>query len=169
MNGQCEIRDIIQTDNSHYLITLLCNGDSSEADSLRGNVLDVVLVKHRKKRSVNANSYLWKICDEIAKKIGSTYKDRVYVELLKDYGVWEDVMVKDTAAGDLIRLTKYCEIMYELDGWTCLRIYHGSHEYDTAEMSRLIDGAVAEAKLLGIETMTPDEIERLKAAWKGAI
>ena len=33
-------------------------------------------------------------------------------------------------------------------------------------MSVLIDGTVAEARELGIETMTPDQLERMKAAWR---
>jgi hypothetical protein len=42
----------------------------------------------------------------------------------------------------------------------------GSHTYNTAEMSRLIDAAVEEAKELGVETMTPEQLEKMKAAWK---
>jgi hypothetical protein len=38
--------------------------------------------------------------------------------------------------------------------------------YDTKEMSVLIDGIVSEAKELGIETLTPDELERIKSAWQ---
>ena len=33
-------------------------------------------------------------------------------------------------------------------------------------MSILIDGTVQEAKDLGIETMTPDQIEEMKQKWK---
>ena len=40
-----------------------------------------------------------------------------------------------------------------------------THEYDSAEMAHLIDGTVEEAKELGIPTMTPNEIERMKALW----
>jgi hypothetical protein len=32
-------------------------------------------------------------------------------------------------------------------------------------MARLIDGTIQEAKQLGIETATPDEIARMKALW----
>ena len=34
-------------------------------------------------------------------------------------------------------------------------------------MSILIDGVVQEAEGQGIETATPDEIEKLKSLWKG--
>lgn len=42
----------------------------------------------------------------------------------------------------------------------------GSHEMDTKEMARLIDATVDEAKDLGIETMTPADIEKMKQMWK---
>jgi hypothetical protein len=32
-------------------------------------------------------------------------------------------------------------------------------------MSHLIDGVISEAKELGIDTLTPDEKERMLAAW----
>jgi hypothetical protein len=44
-------------------------------------------------------------------------------------------------------------------------VMRGSHTYDTREMSRLIDGTVEEAKELGIETLTPEQLERMKASW----
>ena len=53
------------------------------------------------------------------------------------------------------------------EGFVSVMNYYGSSAYDTAEMSRLIDSLVSEAKSLGIETLTPNELERLKTAWKG--
>jgi hypothetical protein len=47
-----------------------------------------------------------------------------------------------------------------------IRIFKGSSEYDTREMSILLQGVVEEAKALGIETMTKDEIEHLKEMWR---
>ena len=48
-----------------------------------------------------------------------------------------------------------------------MRLYKGSSIYDREEMRYLIDYIVDEAHYLGIETMTPDEIERLKILWGG--
>ena len=45
------------------------------------------------------------------------------------------------------------------------KVYKGSSEFDTREMSIFIDGIVYEAEELGIQTMTPNEIARIKAAW----
>jgi hypothetical protein len=46
------------------------------------------------------------------------------------------------------------------------RMYRGSHTYNTAEMSRLIDGTIEECKAQGIETLTPEQIERMLSAWQ---
>ena len=42
----------------------------------------------------------------------------------------------------------------------------GSRQYDTAEMSHLIDGLVDECKALGIETIPPDELARMMADYE---
>lgn len=41
-----------------------------------------------------------------------------------------------------------------------------SHLFDTKEMSALIDYMVQDAKELGVETVSVNEIERLKSLWK---
>jgi hypothetical protein len=45
------------------------------------------------------------------------------------------------------------------------RVYKGSSEFDTKEMSIFIDGIVSEAKDLGIPTDTPDQIAKMKSLW----
>ena len=53
--------------------------------------------------------------------------------------------------------------------FTHIKVFVGSSSYDTREMSILIDGVVSEAEGLGIITMTPGEIQRLKDNWKGGL
>lgn len=56
-----------------------------------------------------------------------------------------------------------------LDDGKLYRVYYvirGSHTYDSKEMSVLIDGIISEAKELGIETLPPDEIGRMKQQWQ---
>ena len=45
------------------------------------------------------------------------------------------------------------------------KVYMGSSEMDTKQMSILIDGIVQEAKQLDIETMKPAELSKLKEEW----
>ena len=42
------------------------------------------------------------------------------------------------------------------------QMYKGSSHMDSAEFSRLVDGLVSECKQVGIETLSPEEIERLQ-------
>ena len=55
---------------------------------------------------------------------------------------------------------------YKTNGqFTSYLMIKSSSQYDTAEMSHFIEQVVIEAKELGIETATPAELERMKAAW----
>ena len=47
-----------------------------------------------------------------------------------------------------------------------VNLYYGSSTYDKPTMSRLIDNIVQDAKALDIETLTPDELERMREEWK---
>ena len=42
----------------------------------------------------------------------------------------------------------------------------GSSTYNTEEMSKLIDGLVSECKEQGIETLPPEELERMMQAYE---
>lgn len=120
----------------------------------------------RKKRSLNANAYAWKLITDIAEVIRAP-KDDVYLKMLKRYGQSELISVLSN-----IRIGDYVKY-YEQAGESTLngklfkhyRVYKGSSEFDTREMAVLIDGIVADAKELGIRTETPEEIERMKSLW----
>ena len=46
-----------------------------------------------------------------------------------------------------------------------VNLYYGSSAYDSKQMSLLIDNVVQDAKALGIETKTPQELSLLKEDW----
>ena len=122
--------------------------------------------KYREKRSLNANNYAWKIMTEIANVVRSS-KDEVYLEMLKRYGQSEIISV--LAHIPIGEYVKYCEEAGEstLNGklFKHYKVYKGSSEFDSREMSIFLDGVVSEAKEMGIQTMTPDEIAKLKSLW----
>ena len=143
-----------------------------ELDGLKG-LLDITAKVHREKRSLNANSFFHVLAGKIAEKVGTTLtheKNR----LIRDYGQYE--MIDDLIPTVTVK-AQYEDRMLDLEavhlktierhGETIrMAFLRGSHTYNTAEMSRLIDGAVSDAKDLGIETMTPEQLERMKQAWK---
>jgi len=125
--------------------------------------------RKKKKRSLNANAYCWKLCTEIANVLRSN-KDDVYLCMLKRYGQSSVVSVVEPAANLFMKSVKYCEEFgeSELNGklFKHIKVFMGSSEYDTRQMAILIDGIVSEAKELKICTMTPAEIEKLKSSWQ---
>ena len=116
---------------------------------------------------MNANSYAWLLLGKIADVL-RTSKEEVYLNMLRHYGQSE--MVSVLSSIDVRGYFKYFDeiatVTLEGKQFTHYRVYKGSSEYDTREMSILIDGIVYEAKNLDIETMTPDEIARMKEMWK---
>lgn len=135
--------------------------------------LSIKAVKYKQKRSLDANAYCWTLLHKMAQK---TYEsaEELYRGYIRDFGVCEIMPVKEDA------IDRWCEIWRgkgygwltedmgpcrNFKGYRNIKCFYGSSAYNTAEMSRLIDAIVQDCKELGIETMTSDEIARLKATW----
>lgn len=135
--------------------------------------LDIKAAKHRKKRSLDSNAYFHVLVGKIAEKM-TISKAKAKNILLCKYGQAE---VLPDGSPLIYKTNAPVEYMEELesihsipvkyvDNATFYKIYRGSHTYDTYEMSKLIEGTVADAKELGIETLTPAELERMVSAWQ---
>lgn len=144
--------------------------DRAAADQAARDIVekpwDVELKEHREKRSLDANRYAWKLMNELGNVLRSD-KDDVYLTMLKRYGQREIVSVRAD-----INVSGYFKYYEEAGSgkvggveFTHYKVYKGSSEYDTREMSILVDGIVSECKELGIETMTPAELAALKEEW----
>lgn len=133
------------------------------------NGLRVTIEKWKENRSLNANSYAWKLQSEIAKALNRPL-DEIHKEMVLNYGVIEVYSILKSALDSAVRVFDYYEILGEsvANNKTFVHIKTGigTHRYDTAEMSKFIDGVVQEAQDLGIETRTPSEIENLKSLWR---
>lgn len=122
--------------------------------------------EHREKRSLDANAFYWKMITEIAGVLGES-KEKLHLKMLKEYGeVYSVLLPKEH---DITGLIKYYEIesCIEKNGrkFISYKAYLPSSEMNTKQMARLIDGVVSEAKELGIETLTPSQIEEIKLRW----
>lgn len=130
--------------------------------------LSIKAVKHRNKRSLNANAYCWVILQKIAEVLHQD-KWNVYLEMLGKYGVFTHIIVKPNVVDKVKEEWRTVKELGEVsvNGMTGIQLqcYFGSSTYNTKEMSVLIDGIVYEAKELGIETLPPDELERMKIEW----
>lgn len=125
--------------------------------------------EHKEKRSLNANNYAWKLITEIAERITPTLsKEEVYLKMLIDYGQSEmiSVLTDIDIKGYFKYYTEVGTTVLNNKEFTHYKIYKGTSEYNTKEMSIFIDGVVQEAKSLGIETKTPEQLQKLKMMWK---
>lgn len=143
-------------------------------DELRNKEkLTIKVGKFRPKRSLDANAYCWVLISKIAEKT-RVPKDDVYKEAIRSVGGNYDVVcIKEDAAPALISAWEKMgigwqaeETLSKLDGCTNVLLYYGSSTYDTAQMSRLIDGIIQDCKALGIETKSDSEIESLLKQWR---
>lgn len=135
-------------------------------DELRDKKLTIEIKEYKAKRSLNANAYAWQLIGKIGDATRAS-KEEVYLKMLKDYG--QSDLVSVLAHIPVAHYFKYYEEAGEstLNGklFKHYRVYKGSSEFDTREMSIFIDGIVSEAKNLGIETLTPNEIAKMKDLW----
>ncbi len=128
--------------------------------------------KFRKKRSKNANDYLWELCTQMSKALAQAYlyvsKEDIYRKHIKIAGRCDYVAVPDRAVDSLIEGWKdkgigwFAEVVdfipgKEIDGCKKVCLYYGSSTYDTAEMHRLLGSVIQEATDMGINVLTESE------------
>jgi hypothetical protein len=131
--------------------------------------LSITAKKYRQKRSLDANAYCWVLITKIAEMLNSS-KEEIYEDMLQKYGfIYQDddgyITVTVKADVDMNKITGHWKFLKGNGKFNSYLMIKGSSEYDSAEMAKFIDRIVDEAKELGIETMTPAELERMKAAW----
>lgn len=142
--------------------------------------LDVEIKKHREKRSLDANSYYWLLCSRLAEAM---YVSKPYMHnrLLRRYGQIEIIggqavyiVIPDTDEAkmevdeaELYHLRPTSQVKTGKDGkmYRTYMMLKGSSAYDTREMALLIDGLVSECREAGIETLPPEELERMMTAY----
>lgn len=140
------------------------------SEFLDGRELDLSLKEFKPRRSLNANAYMWALIGKIAEAMRIS-QDEVYHKVLCDYGTFDtdggvtqilSIRADAKLTGWLYVHTKPIKTV-DLEGkkFTHYALIKGSSDYNTKEMSFLLDGVIYEAKELGIEVMTPEELERL--------
>jgi len=131
--------------------------------------LQVHVTKFRRKRSLDANNYMWALCSQIGHKLNLS-KDEVYEKMLQDYGTFykdDDGYISVTvkSAVDMAKLGGHWKFIKQVGDFSSYLMIKGSSEYDTKEMAQLLDGVVREAQDLGIQTETQFDLERMLEEW----
>lgn len=138
----------------------------------------IEIKKKSKPKTLDANAYLWVLCQKIAEKltVGGSYtsKEDVYRRCIRDAGSYITMPVKEN-------LVEHWKEIWESKGigWVCEELgacrktkgyvnvmnYYGSSVYSREEMSRLLDCVVDEAERLGVETRDENDINSLLDSW----
>ena len=143
------------------------------AGSERSGAWVAELKAKRHKRSLDANAYCWVLCQKIAEAVRNITKEEVYKRAVRQYGQFEIVPIREDAADEFIRKWQgrgtgwlaERQDSSKLPGYVRVITYFGSSVYSRGEMSVLLDALVCEAKELGIETATPEELARIREEW----
>lgn len=138
-------------------------GIDGELKQIKDLDLTIEMKKSTKCRSLNANAYFHLLIGEIAKVTHNAF-DEVKKGIVCDYGT-RAAVVRLPASVNVNDIYPYAKWIGDSKGTKepcCDYIFFKqTHTLDTAEMSRLIEGTVQEAKQLGIETKTPNEIAEM--------
>lgn len=141
-------------------------------DRFRDGYMNVDVTRYTEKRSLQANAYFHVLCDRIADATKSTL-DEVKVMLVQRYGTLERgkdgkyMAAKVPANTDITAIYPYTKhIGQDENGLDMYLFYKRTSTLDKQEMGRLIDGTVEEARALNLETMPPQELERMMNAWR---
>ena len=134
---------------------------------------DLELKEHREKRSLDANGKLWKLLEQLSSHLGIS-KEEAYRNSIKGIsGNSEILCCREEAADDFCRIWESRGVGWiterldsKIDGCINLVLYYGSSTYDTKQFSRLLDNVIQDCKAVGIETLSPEELARLKEEWK---
>lgn len=138
-------------------------------DKIKDRLLRIAAKQYREKRSLDSNAYAWVLMQKIAEAVHSD-KWSVYLLMLEKYSrAFTHIIVRpdvvDRVKEEWRTVRDLGEIAVNGQTGIQLQCYFGSSTFDTKEMSVFIDGLVEECRQLEIETLPPNEIERMKREW----
>lgn len=145
-----------------------------DIEQLKGLKLKIEAKKYIKKRSLNANSYFWKLLQELC-DLAEIDTIEEYKRRAKELGIFRisRVETKDVEtykkSWENWGTAWFCEV-YDTEyigniEFKILHLYYGSSSFNSKQMARLIDGVVQDCKIYGIETKPQAEIDSLLRSW----
>lgn len=142
--------------NAEQIIHWLFNQDKNKLFEIKEN---------SKHRTLTQNAYAWSLINELANKLNISKED-MYLKMLKDYGQSTILSIKQEV--DISGFFKYYEIIgeSELNGkiFTHIKVFKGSSQFNTKEMTVFLNGIIQECESVGIPTLTEEQIKKLKVA-----
>jgi hypothetical protein len=132
--------------------------------------LTITISEYRKKRSLNANGFMWAVCSAVADAAGVT-KEEVYRRNLMDGNCYITCNLPATETDRFSAMWAtngigwFIEALdYGAPGKKLVNAYYGSSQYDTKQMSDLIDRVLQDAESCGVHISTA-QLQSLLDAW----
>lgn len=177
METKGKIREInLDWKTRKTIVTVEVDTRPDEVEKLTDLDLTVVLKQFRQKRSLEANGYYWIMLTQLADKLNVS-NPFMHNQLLRRYGqpqVIDNKMVylvlpdsdegaKIADEAETFHIKPTSQVKEGVDGrnYRTYIMLKGSSEYNTKEMSTLINGLIDECKQVGIETISSAELERM--------
>lgn len=143
----------------------------------QGKQYTVEIKEYRPRRSLDANALYWKTLTDLARVLNTSnaelhnimlrrygqvekYGDQLVYVVLPD--TLEDARKADCAETYHLKPTSQTRLGRDGKSYRTYILLRGSSTYDSAEMSRLIDGLISECKEVGLDVLTERERELMK-------
>ena len=170
----CEVSRDFMT--KRPMLKFIVNEEPNGIDDMADKDLKITVKKATRPRSLDANAYFHVLCDKLRLKLGISMSHMKNI-LITSYGQIEYIedqalIYKTNAPEEYIQELEAVHMKFIKqgeDGAYWYKVYRGSHTYDSAEMHKLLEGTIYEAKEQGIETSTPEEIRRMELLWSERI
>lgn len=168
---------VLKDVEGNTLITFKVGKEMPDMSLLEGKDLDIKIVQHREKRTMTQNAYYWVLLAKLAAKLRISTA-RLHNMKLREVAppfvidgkiAMQPIPDTDKAANELLEATTYhlkptSGIIVGNDDaiYRWYVVLRGSSTFDTQEMTVLLDSLIDDCKSYGIETMTPDELEKMR-------
>lgn len=143
-------------------------------EEAKGKTFEVTLQKERKRRSLDSNAYAWLLIGKLAAKLNLS-PEEVYAQYIADIGDnytivpvkadllehWDKVWCRDHIG----RMTRDMGPCKAFSGYHNVMCYHGSSDFDQAQMHRLTEMIIEDCKLQDIETLPPETLAAMNEEW----
>ena len=118
------------------------------------------LKEYKEQRNKKQNSKYWKLVGELSlvTKIGI---EEIHFDMLKNYSQRYEILVpSDKEIRGIDYYEKKSTISKNGKEYTVYHVFTPSHELNESEFAILMSGLIEECKQVGIDTRSPEEIQR---------
>lgn len=128
--------------------------------------LDEEIEVKRKKRSKNANRYMWELLQQMSEVMNLNVIEE-YKRRVKELGIFRQWEIDTINVPTFEKMWEdkgvawFTEKVEEVGNKTIINAYYGSSSYNSKQFSRLLDGVVQDCHSIGIKTLEDLEIEEL--------